>query len=69
MFSKILLENIVVEILKELKLFRDKIHNAFGARSDTNMNTLNALSSYGHQCKRVVELSEAPCFQRQYSSI
>ena len=56
-------------ILEALKQLRDKIYNTFGARSDTNMNTLDALSSYAHQCKRVVELSEAPCFQRQYTSI
>ena len=56
-------------LLEELKIFRDKIYTTFGARSDANMNTLDALSSYGHQCRRVVELSEAPCFLRQYSSI
>jgi hypothetical protein len=58
-----------VSILNKLRKFRDHIYNHFGARSDANMNTLDALSSYGHQCKSVVELSEAPCFERQYTSI
>ena len=58
-----------MSILNKLRKFRDHIYNHFGARSDANMNTLDALSSYGHQCKSVVELSEAPCFERQYTSI
>ena len=56
-------------ILEKLKCLREKIYNTFSARSDANMNTLDALSSYGHQCKRVVQLSEAPYFERQYTSI
>jgi hypothetical protein len=63
------LENKLVELLKKLSLFRDQIYHAFGYRSDTNMNTLDALSTYGHRCKSVVELSEAPCFERQYTSL
>ena len=33
------------------------------------MNLLDALTSYGHQCNSVVQLSLADCFKHQYSSI
>ena len=55
--------------LDQLKAFRKNIYSNFPARRDANMNILDALSSYGHRCKSVVELSEANCFERQYSSI
>lgn len=56
-------------LLESLKAFRYKIYSCFTSRADANMNILDALSSYGNQCKSVTELSEAPCFERQYSSI
>lgn len=52
-----------------LKRLRQRIYESFGSRRDANMNLLDALSSYGHCCSRVVELSESPYFERQYSSI
>jgi hypothetical protein len=55
-----------LDILKE---FREKLYNLFLKRRDTTMNLLDAVSSHAHQCNTVVELSEAPCFERQYSSI
>ena len=55
-------------LLDTLKDFRNKIYSCFTARSDANMNILDALASYGHQCKSIVELSEAPFFERQYTS-
>jgi hypothetical protein len=54
---------------EKLKSLRNSIYNNFPARRDANMNLLDALSSYGHRCKAVVELSESPYFERQYSSI
>jgi len=60
--------NVMIE-LKFLKNLREKIYNAFPIRRDANMNLLDALSSYGHRAKSVVELSESPYFERQYSSI
>ena len=52
-----------------LKKLREIIYHAFPIRRDANMNLLDALSSYGHRCTSVVELSESPHFERQYSSI
>ena len=60
--------NVMIE-LTFLKKLREKIYNAFPIRRDANMNLLDALSSYGHRAKSVVELSESPYFERQYSSI
>ena len=54
---------------EKLKNLRNNIYNNFPARGDANMNLLDALSSYGHRCNTVVELSESPYFERQYSSI
>ena len=48
---------------------RSTIYASFCLRRDANMNTLDALSSFGHHCRSVVELSEAPCFEREYTSI
>ncbi len=58
-----------MSLLEPLQAFRCKIYDCFTSRADANMNILDALSSYGQHCKSVVELSEAPCFERQYSSI
>lgn len=49
--------------------FRTALYALFPKRKAAIMNLLDALSSYGHRCKSVVELSTAPCFKRQYSSI
>lgn len=54
---------------EELTQFRKTLYSFFSKRSDSIMNLLDALSSYGHQARSVVELSEASCFERQYSSI
>jgi len=49
--------------------FRKKIYSFFTKRADSAMNLLDAISSYGHKARSIVELSEAKCFERQYSSI
>ena len=49
--------------------FRKKIYSFFSKRADSVMNLLDAISSSGHQARSIVELSEAKCFERQYSSI
>lgn len=56
-------------ILTTLQTFRTEIYLHFQKRKDAIMNLLDALTSTGHQSKSVVELSQANCFQRQYSSI
>jgi len=54
---------------EKLSEFRNLLHLLFPKRKDAIMNLLDALSSYGHQCRHVVQLSTAPSFERQYSSI
>ncbi len=54
---------------EELTQFRKTLYSFFNKRSDSIMNLMDALSSHGHQARSVVELSEAKCFERQYSSI
>lgn len=53
----------------QLTRFRKEIYSSFKKRRDALMNLLDALSSWGHQSRSVVQLSEAPCFERQYSSV
>ena len=55
--------------LKKLVEFRQAVYNQFSKRRDANMNLLDALSSYGHRCQSVIELSESPYFERKYSSV
>ena len=59
----------ITQQLSILKSFREKLYNFFPKRGDATMNLLDAVSSHAHHCNSVVELSEAPCFERQYSSI
>ena len=54
---------------EKINSFRGAVCANLTARRDTNMNLLDALSSHAQHCKHVVELSEARCFERQYSSI
>lgn len=54
---------------EKLNQFRQSIYKSFPKRGDATMNLLDALSSDGHNCRSVVELSEASCFKRQYSSV
>jgi len=49
--------------------FRKEIYSFFSKRADSVMNLLDAISSSGHQARSIVELNEAKCFERQYSSI
>ena len=49
--------------------FRNKLYQLFPKRPDVIMNLLDAISSYAHDCRSVVSLSEAAAFTRQYSSI
>ena len=52
-----------------LQRFRKKLYKFFPKRKDTIMNLLDALTGYGHKCDSVVQLSNASCFERKYSSI
>lgn len=55
--------------LADLKTFRKNLYLNFPKRKDAIMNLLDALTSYGHRCDSVVQLSKAECYNRQYSSI
>lgn len=55
--------------LTKLINFRKSLYPLFPKRKDAIMNLLDALTSYGHECKSVVQLCKAVCFERQYSSI
>lgn len=49
--------------------FRDELYKLFPKRSDAIMNLLDAVTSNGHKCKSIIQLSNVSCFDRQYSSI
>ncbi|NRB21752.1 transposase [Candidatus Dependentiae bacterium] len=55
--------------IETLKNFRAAIYLFFQKRQDSVMNLLDAISSFGHRSRSVVQLSEAECFERKYSSI
>ena len=57
------------QIKEQLQKFRQEIYDLFIKRPDAIFNLLDALSSDGHQYKSVVELSQSPRFEREYSSI
>ncbi len=53
----------------KLSQFREELYLLFPKRRDAIMNLLDALTSDGHHCKSVVQLSNSQQFKRQYSSI
>ncbi len=55
--------------ITQLKSFRNAIYSCFPKRKDAIFDLLDALTSHAHQCKSVIELSQANSYQRQYSSI
>ena len=57
------------DVLNRLKQFRERLYSLLPYRRDALFNLLDALTSRGHESKRIVELSEAKVFERQYSSI
>jgi len=57
------------ELHARIQEFRSKLYNFFPKRSDAIMNLLDALTSHGHRCKSIIQLSNVNCFDRQYSSI
>ena len=52
-----------------IQAFRRGLYNFFPKRADVIMNLLDALTSNGHQCKSIIQLSNVDCFDRKYSSI
>ena len=52
-----------------LKKFRSELYLFFKKRTDATMNLVDAISSYGHRARSVVQLSESPYFERGYGSI
>lgn len=59
----------MISRINKLAQYRARIFSFFNKRKDAVMNLLDAISSHAHQARSVVQLSEAPCFERQYSSI
>jgi hypothetical protein len=55
--------------LTALEQFRQSLYSLFPKRQDSLMDLIDANTSFGHRCRSIVELSTAPCFRRQYSSI
>lgn len=54
---------------KAIQVFRGELYKFFLKRSDAIMNLLDALTSNGHRCKSIIQLSNVDCFNRKYSSI
>lgn len=52
-----------------LQKFRTGLYSLFPKRKDAIINLLDAISGHAHKTRSVVALSEAPCFERQYTSI
>jgi len=57
------------QIKEKLQQFRQELYDLFNKRPDAIFNLLDAHSCDSHQYKSVVELSQSPCFEREYSSI
>ena len=57
------------ELNTAIQVFRSGLYNLFLKRSDAIMNLLDALTSNGHRCKSIIQLSNVDCFNRKYSSI
>jgi len=57
------------QIKEKLQQFRQELYDLFNKRPDAIFNLLDAHSCDGHQYKSVVELSQSPRFEREYSSI
>jgi hypothetical protein len=55
--------------INNLYKFRAELYKLFPSRRDAITELIDAISSYGHCCKSIVELCEAPCFTREYTSI
>lgn len=59
----------MIDFTSKLQTFREALYGLFPKRKDAIMNLLDAITSHGRQCNSVVQLSNANCFKRQYSSI
>ena len=55
--------------IAKLQEFRRELYELLFRRRDAIMNLLDALTSEGRKCDSIVQLSNASCFQRQYSSV
>ena len=60
---------LIKTVKNKLLNFRNNLYQLLPKRSDAIFNLLDALSSSGHECRSVIELSESPFFRRKYSSI
>jgi hypothetical protein len=57
------------ELHTTIQQFRDELYKLFPKRSDAIMNLLDAVTSHGHRCRSIIQLSNVSCFDRRYSSI
>lgn len=59
----------MISPIVKLQNFRAALYGLLHKRRDAIINLLDALTSEGRKCDSVVQLSNASCFKRQYSSI
>ena len=55
--------------LQYLQNFRQKLYDLFTLRKDAICELIDSISTYANNCKSIVELSQSPCFTREYTSI
>jgi hypothetical protein len=55
--------------LQYLQNFRQQLYDLFPLRRDAIFELIDSISTYANKCKSIVELSQAPCFTREYTSI
>tara|TARA_B110000091_G_scaffold212245_1_gene258571 strand:- start:128 stop:1681 length:1554 start_codon:yes stop_codon:yes gene_type:complete len=55
--------------LQHLQNFRQQLYELFPSRRDAIFELIDSISSYANNCKSIVELSQALCFTREYTSI
>ncbi|CEO17511.1 hypothetical protein RMONA_05690 [Rickettsia monacensis] len=55
------------ELHTGIQQFRSELYHLFPKRLDAIMNLLDALTSHGHRCRSIIQLSDVNCFDRQYS--
>lgn len=55
--------------LQYLQNFRQQLYELFPLRRDAIFELIDSISTYANNCKSIVQLSQAPCFTREYTSI
>ena len=55
--------------LQHLQNFRQQLYELFPLRRDAIFELIDSISTHANKCKSIVQLSQAPCFTREYTSI